>query len=1180
MKNKLRSIFTLILTIVLLCSGLARGLGSTPVFAADDIEIPYSGGSLLSGNVIIDADRVEHLTTIIWSGSTSGGEMSVTGPVWKDGFDAETGQGLKYIDIPAGVTSFSGTAVLSHTPSYDMVMTIKKAYNTGTVPKTFSIITNGASMGNMGHRYVTGTRGGQALYEMTRDPVFFSIHIDVFKSGTQERIGIPRLYNNYMDIDNGQSFKCVSEPFTKSAMYAKSVSDLDSSVSGSTLYHNMFVNQMIYSQIGNEDPWAFDSADLANIYHLENKLAVSGTDVVMGFAGPAVSTLSISSERYTASYKSVNGSVAKSSENVWAELTPSGTSNTPDEHYHFVKWTADKRVTLEDGTKIAAGKTLTIDQIKSVVMTEDVTFTAQNEKDPKVSYISDDHGQITGKKSEYVNVGGNPTGTKESPAEGYKTVCWKADKDLTAADGTVYPAGSRIGGSLLTSMVINEDVTFKVFHEALIKVVYQTDGHGKITGQTLEYIDPDTQTNPAGSSETPDEGYLYHTWRCDRDVVLSDGTQLPAGTDMEMTDITNIRVSEDITLTAYNRPFPQLSVEKTSDKEEYNGADTILYTITVKEIIEDTWASDVVITDVNTKGLIFDTEHITASRGTVKAETAEDGKEQAAENSDEGAGGDNAAGDAGKEETGTENAGTEGAGATETGTENAGAENTSEQNGGESADTENTAGNPAENAGGEEGGTDENENTESSSEHPGEGSGDETNENNEAAGENGETDKEIETGSQKVTITIDRLAFEDGEAVITIPATVDPETFVYEEALNTATAVCAERPGEPVSDKVAPPVYWNIETSVENGTITPSAKVMNRGSFTASYQPEPGYFLESVTLDGEQTDLSLFESECVFEDVNANHAIHVVYRKTPALSIEKTSDKDVYNGDETIVYTIRASQTVEDAVATNVVIRDENMKGLVFDLDSIITSKGELTMYDETDENGVRRQAFAVSCDTLEYGEDVIITLNARADGNLENENIRNTAYVSCGEPTDDADDDADVQVYYSVVTTVKHGTITASEERLAPGTSFHAVFSPDEGYRLASVAADGEEMDIRVVENEFSFENIHANHTLDVVYEKIPTPEPEPEPIGDGPDDDPPAPGTPEEEPQRPVVTVTPAPAADPPEGTPAKVTTRQSTPVKTGDNSSFPVWYSIAGAAAAGIFISLFFYRRKFRK
>ncbi len=80
------------------------------------------------------------------------------------------------------------------------------------------------------------------------------------------------------------------------------------------------------------------------------------------------------------------------------------------------------------------------------------------------------------------------------------------------------------------------------------------------------------------------------------------------------------------------------------------------------------------------------------------------------------------------------------------------------------------------------------------------------------------------------------------------------------------------------------PSDYVISTSAENGTISPfpSDIVAYDGTITVSYQADEWYHLAGITVDGEPLSaeaLELNATSYTFENVTAEHAIHVVFEK-------------------------------------------------------------------------------------------------------------------------------------------------------------------------------------------------------------------------------------------------------------------------------------------------------------
>ena len=118
--------------------------------------------------------------------------------------------------------------------------------------------------------------------------------------------------------------------------------------------------------------------------------------------------------------------VDNTKEEVELKTNPNGTETKAKEGYKFSHWTADKEITLKDGTKIAAGEKITEEQLKQAVITEPLTFTAH--------FVQDEFNV----KHEFKVAEDSPV--KEMPADVKTAVDAQLPEDKTAEDGsTVTP---------------------------------------------------------------------------------------------------------------------------------------------------------------------------------------------------------------------------------------------------------------------------------------------------------------------------------------------------------------------------------------------------------------------------------------------------------------------------------------------------------------------------------------------------------------------------------------------------------------------------------------------------------------------------------------------------------------------------------------------------------------------
>ncbi|WP_435029184.1 SHIRT domain-containing protein [Levyella massiliensis] len=115
--------------------------------------------------------------------------------------------------------------------------------------------------------------------------------------------------------------------------------------------------------------------------------------------------------------------VDNTKEEVELKANPKGTETKAKDGYKFSHWTADKEITLNDGTKIPAGGKITEEQLKQAVITEPLTF--------KANFVQDEFKV----KHEFKVADDSPV--KEMPAEVKTAVNAQLPEDKTAKDGSV-----------------------------------------------------------------------------------------------------------------------------------------------------------------------------------------------------------------------------------------------------------------------------------------------------------------------------------------------------------------------------------------------------------------------------------------------------------------------------------------------------------------------------------------------------------------------------------------------------------------------------------------------------------------------------------------------------------------------------------------------------------------------
>ncbi|QQN56769.1 InlB B-repeat-containing protein [Anaerococcus obesiensis] len=122
--------------------------------------------------------------------------------------------------------------------------------------------------------------------------------------------------------------------------------------------------------------------------------------------------------------------VDNTKEEVELKSNPKGTDTKAKEGYKFSHWTADKEITLNDGTKIPAGEKITDEQLKQAVITEPLTF--------KANFVKDAPNEFNVRHEFKVS---EDSPIKEMPADVKTAVDAQLPEDKKAEDGKTTTPG-------------------------------------------------------------------------------------------------------------------------------------------------------------------------------------------------------------------------------------------------------------------------------------------------------------------------------------------------------------------------------------------------------------------------------------------------------------------------------------------------------------------------------------------------------------------------------------------------------------------------------------------------------------------------------------------------------------------------------------------------------------------
>ena len=228
---------------------------------------------------------------------------------------------------------------------------------------------------------------------------------------------------------------------------------------------------------------------------------------------------------------------------------PSGTTYVSNSNYKFLKFSVNKDVVLVDGTKIMKHAPITMEQIKNIVIEEDIIITLYH-YDVKytITYNNGENGEISGILSEEVALNSNPLGTEVTANLGYEFKYWLSDKNVELLNGEVIIAGSPIFN--INNIVIKDNLILTpVFEVGSYNVTYLGSDYIIITGKTNEVV---IYPNKLGGTtyNILNSNYKFGYWTSDVDVLLDNEETIKAGNPISDEELKSIIVTSDMVLTA------------------------------------------------------------------------------------------------------------------------------------------------------------------------------------------------------------------------------------------------------------------------------------------------------------------------------------------------------------------------------------------------------------------------------------------------------------------------------------------------------------------------------------------------------------------------------------------------------------------------------------------------------
>ena len=219
---------------------------------------------------------------------------------------------------------------------------------------------------------------------------------------------------------------------------------------------------------------------------------------------------------------------------------------------------------------------------------------------------------------------------------------------------------------------------------------------------------------------------------------------------------------------------------------------------------------------------------------------------------------------------------------------------------------------------------------------------------------------------------------------------------------------------------------YNITTSVEGGTITPNINKIDEGeSKTISYAPNPGYQLKTITVDGNNVNITDdIKDKTPFNNINSDHNIKVVYELIPELKITKTVNPSIVNAGDTVGYTITLEQTVNGAEARNVKVEDTLPEEITLIQDSLNAPQGATNI-----QKAEHSYSFVIPTLSSVNNNKVSFTYKATVAKGTSKDSLINKVKATAENVPEETEDEAEVKSVIPDATVEK--TVTKDEKEI-----------------------------------------------------------------------------------------------------------------------------------------------------
>jgi len=286
--------------------------------------------------------------------------------------------------LKPGYALYEDTWIKYEADKYDLVITFLSSFNKAADPCPLSVRTDSLSILANSSVYKDADMEetcSKPLDNTVAQYYAVGVQVDMYKHGTKERVDIPDIYQVLKDVDMGQAYICLNEPYEASELFIKNKLTFDKNLQENSRYDYITENGDIFSDFSTDPAEVLDNPGTADVFRNTEKITEDGLDLVFGFTRSEEAGLSFYVPHHKITFNAGKGGTVSRTQATarYGDYLEKGSIAKADPGYKLKEWITDQPVIVED-IKLKKGDAISMAQIESIVVTDDLSFTAVFEK--------------------------------------------------------------------------------------------------------------------------------------------------------------------------------------------------------------------------------------------------------------------------------------------------------------------------------------------------------------------------------------------------------------------------------------------------------------------------------------------------------------------------------------------------------------------------------------------------------------------------------------------------------------------------------------------------------------------------------------------------------------------------------------------------------------------------------